>query len=331
MFISLSTEFISKRPDTLISPLQFPSVPTASAPGKFILFGEHAVVYGKPAIALAIDLRTEVKAERSSSFKLDGKPMRENRSFYIREIIRRWKGGPVSMEIKAGVPPSSGLGSSAALTVSMLGALRSFNYPAERESIAREAFDVEYTVQGGASPTDTSTSTLGGAVYISEKKESNFRWEMCKNRRFWNVHSIDIPDMSFVVGVTGAHSSTKDMVDRVRRVVSRSPFGKDVIEDIGRIVVEGKRALENGDLVRIGELMKENHELLSLLGVSCEDIERLIRPIKDMVYGAKLTGAGGGGSVIALTDKPEKVREILEDRGECAYIVNIDKDGLIIK
>ncbi len=306
-------------------------MPTASAPGKFILFGEHAVVYGKPAIAIAIDLRTEVKAERSSSFRLDGRAISEIRSFYIREMVRRWRGGPLSMEIRAHVPPSSGLGSSAALTVSMLGALHSFKSPAEKENIAREAFEVEYTVQGGASPTDTSTSTLGGAVYISEKKEENFRWEIRKNGKSWKVHSLSIPNMSFVVGVTGAHSSTRDMVERVRRVVRRSPFGKDVVDEIGSIVMEGKRALEKGDLVRLGELMNENHELLSLLGVSCTDIERLIRPIKDRVYGAKLTGAGGGGSVIALTDKAEEVRRILEERGKSAYIVNIDKDGLIIK
>ena len=303
---------------------------TASAPGKFILFGEHAVVYGKPAIAMAIDMRTEVGVERSSSFTLDRRPLGENRSYYIREIMRRWNGGPLDIEIYSRVPPSSGLGSSAALTVAMLGALRSLESVAEKESVAREAFDVEYTVQGGASPTDTSTSTLGGAVFISEKKEDNFRWSVEKKGKIWNIHSIDVPEMSFVVGITGAHSSTKDMVEKVGRVVKRSPFGRDVIEEIGKLVEEGRRALKRGDFVRIGELMNENHELLSLLGASCKELDSLITPIKDKVYGAKLTGAGGGGSIIALTDEPERVARKIEQRGGRAHIVSVDRKGLAL-
>lgn len=303
---------------------------TASAPGKFILFGEHAVVYGKPAIALAIDMRTEVRVESSSSFTLDGRPLRENRSYYIREIMRRWKGHPLEIEIYSRVPPSSGLGSSAALTVAMLGALRSLESHPEREDIAREAFDIEYTVQRGASPTDTSTSTLGGAVYISEKREENFRWEISRNRKTWRIHSIDIPDMSFVIGISGAHSSTKDMVEKVARVVKRSPFGRDVIEDIGNIVSEGKKSLKAGDITRTGELMNENHELLSLLGVSCKELDKLINSIKHRVYGAKLTGAGGGGSIIALTDEPERVAAKIEQKGGKAYVVSIDKKGLAL-
>ena len=302
----------------------------ASAPGKFILFGEHAVVYGKPAIAIAIDLRTEITAKRAESTTIDGKSLKEHKSFYIREIMRRWDGGPVSMEIKTEVPPSSGLGSSAALSVAMVGALHSLKGIQDRELIAREAFDIEYRVQGGASPTDTSTSTLGGAVYISSERTDGFRWSMERKGRVWNIHSIDAPEMDFVVGVTGEHSSTKEMVDKVKRVVQRSPFGRDIIEEIGEVVEKGRSALLRGDIVELGELMNQNHELLSMLGVSCKKIEALIKPIKDMVYGAKLTGAGGGGSIIALTDRPKKVAERIRSAGGRAHIVRVDKDGLIL-
>ena len=305
-------------------------MPKASAPGKFILFGEHAVVYGKPAIAIAINLRTEVSVERSRRLTIDGKPLRESRSFYIREIMRRWKGGPVSVEIESSVPPSSGLGSSSALTVAMLGALRSLDSDVRKEDIAREAFDVEYTVQGGASPTDTSTSTLGGAIYISDKEGEGLRWSIERKGKVWNIHSIDAPELSFVIGITGAHSSTKDMVEKVRRVVKRAPFGMDIIEDIGEIVEEGKRALEKRDIVRLGELMNENHGLLSLLGVSCKEIESLIEPIKRMVYGVKLTGAGGGGSIVALTDRPRDVADRIRGAGGRAEIVRMDRAGLTV-
>lgn len=301
----------------------------ASAPGKFILFGEHAVVYGKPAIAIAIDLRTEVKVEASETTTIDGKGLKEHKSFYIREIMGRWEGKPISMEINSKVPPSSGLGSSAALSVAMLGALYSLKGIRDKERIAREAFDIEYTVQGGASPTDTSTSTLGGAVYISSERTEGFRWSIERDGKRWNIHSIDAPDISFVVGITGAHSSTKEMVAKVRRVVNRSPFGIDIIDEIAEIVEKGKNALMNGDIARIGELMNENHELLSMLGVSCKRIEELIRPIKDIVYGAKLTGAGGGGSIIALTDEPKKVVERIRSARGRAHVVSMNRDGLI--
>jgi mevalonate kinase len=304
-------------------------MPAASAPGKFILFGEHAVVYGKPAIAIAIDLRTEVKAEFSDHISIDGKPLKEHKSFYIKEMMKRWDGKPISIEINSSVPPSSGLGSSAALSVSMIGALCSLKGIKDKEKVAREAFDIEYTVQGGASPTDTSTSALGGAVYISSEKKEGFRWSIERNGKKWNIHSIDAPELSFVIGVTGAHSSTKDMVEKVRRVVHRSPFGMDVIDEIGDIVEKGRKALLEGDISRIGELMNDNHELLRMLGVSCSEIEDTIRPIKDMVYGAKLTGAGGGGSIIALTDNPKKVADRIRSTGAKAYIVKMDAQGLI--
>ena len=303
-------------------------MPTASAPGKFILFGEHAVVYGKPAIAMAIDLRTEVTAVFSVKTSVDGMPLQEIKSYYIKEILNRWKGEPVSMAINGGVPPSSGLGSSAALSVAMIGALHALDGDLNVESAAREAFEIEYAVQGGASPTDTSTSALGGAVMVGGEQE-DFVWEISKKKRNWKIGRIDAPELSFVIGVTGVHSPTKLMVQKVKRVVDRSPLGMDIIDDIGDLVKDSVPALRRGDPKEIGELMNLNHELLKILGVSCSEIEKMREKIKEISYGVKLTGAGGGGSIVALTDNPEEVKKKIEMSGSRAYIVNADKRGIV--
>ena len=302
-------------------------MPTASAPGKFILFGEHAVVYGKPAIAMAIDLRTEVTASFSDRTTVDGMPMREVKSYYIREMLRRWKGEPVSVSINSGVPPSSGLGSSAALSVAMVGALHALDGNRDVKSVAQEAFDVEYTVQGGASPTDTATSSLGGAVMVGGEQE-DFIWEFSRGKRSWKIGRIDAPELSFVVGVTSVHSPTKQMVQKVKRLIDRSPLGMEVIDDIGDLVKESVPALRRGDPEEIGELMDRNHRMLEFLGVSCPEIEELREAVKDISYGVKLTGAGGGGSIIALTDRTDEVRKRIERLGSRAYVVKVDNRGI---
>ncbi len=302
-------------------------MPTASAPGKFILFGEHAVVYGKPAIAMAIDLRTKVTTAFSSRMSVDGIPARDVKSYYVREMLSRWKGEPVDISINSGVPPSSGLGSSAALSVAFMAALRALDGDLSVENVAREAFDIEYTVQGGASPTDTSTSALGGAVMVGGEQD-DFLWEFSRDGKSWKIGRLEAPDLTFVVGVTGISSPTKVMVQKVRRFVERSPYGMDIIDDIGALTMEGADALKKGEPEDIGNLMDRNHELLGLLGVSCPEIESLRDAVRDISYGVKLTGAGGGGSVVALTDRPEDVRKAMERAGSRAYIVKAEKNGI---
>ncbi len=303
-------------------------MPTASAPGKFILFGEHAVVYGKPAIAMAIDIRTAATAVFSERTAVDGLPLKEVKSYYIKEIMRRWKGDPVSITINSGVPPSSGLGSSAALSVAMVGALHALDGNLSLEDVAKEAFDIEYTVQGGASPTDTSTSTLGGAVMVGGEQESPV-WRISRGGRTWSIGRIDAPELSFVVGVTNVHSPTKLMVQKVKKLVERSPLGMEVIDDIGELVRDSAGALRRGDPQEIGELMNRNHRMLEFLGVSCSEIEEIREAVKDISFGSKLTGAGGGGSVVVLTDKPDEVKKRIERLGSRTYAVNLEKKGII--
>ena len=95
------------------------------------------------------------------------------------------------------------------------------------------------------------------------------------------------------------------------------------------LVLEGKKALEKQDFIQLGEIMNENQKILHTMGASTKEIEKLINAaLKSGAYGAKLTGAGGGGSIIALTDNPEATAEAIEKKKGKAYIVSIAKEGV---
>ncbi len=305
----------------------------ASAPGKVILFGEHAVVYGEPALALAVNKRTTCKISPSDTETfVNGYPIERKYHSYILDCIDKvGTEKKLNIETESELPSGAGMGSSAAVTVSTLGCLRSFlGEEFEEEFIAKDAFDIEYEVQGGASPIDTSTSTHGNAVMVSEEKKEDFMWKINREDTTWNIHHREIPDIDFVVGDTGVHSPTGPLVKKVRKFYHKSNFAKEIIRDIGEIVIEGAESLENGDLEKVGKLMNKNHRLLSILGVSHPKLEKLIRGARKFSYGAKLTGAGGGGSMIALTDRPERVSEEIEKKGGTSYILKSTEKGLAL-
>ncbi len=303
----------------------------ATAPGKVILFGEHAVVYGEPALALAVDKRCSCQVDRGSSeTTVNGYPIKERYHSYILECINRVGiDDNLKIETESNLPSGAGMGSSAAVSVATIGALKAFKKSEiDEEEVARNAFNIEFDIQGSASPIDTSTSTHGNAVMISEEKEEDFLWKIKKEQNEWYIHHRPIPEVKFVIGDTGVHSSTAPLVRKVRRFYEKSNFAREVIEDIGKIVREGSSLLEEKEFERVGDLMDENHRLLSILGVSHPKLERLVKGARKNSYGAKLTGAGGGGSMIALTDRPEKVAEIIKRRGGTPYILNSTEIGL---
>lgn len=304
----------------------------SSAPGKVILFGEHAVVYGEPALSLAVDRRIKCKISSSSSETyVNGYPINRKHHSYILQCVEKVETDEkFEIETESDLPSGAGMGSSAAVTVSTLGGLKEFlSETFEEKKIAKDAFEVEFDVQGSASPIDTSTSTHGNAIMISKDKKENFLWKIEKDENIWNIHHQDIPDIDLVIGDTGVHSPTGPLVDKVRKFYEKSNFAKEIIEDIGKIVEKATYLLKNEELEDVGKLMNENHQLLSILGVSHPKLEKLIRGARKYSYGAKLTGAGGGGSMIALTDKPEKVAEEIDSRGGTPYIIKSTKKGLI--
>jgi len=283
-------------------------VATWSAPGKVFLFGEHAVVYEKPGIAMAIRPRVYVtvrKAKYSSDIK----------SPYLSECFKHM-GVKGTVYIRSQLPSSTGLGSSAAVTVATLSAINDeFNMSFTRDDISRKAFEIEKKVQKGrASPTDTYVSTFGGLVLIGPSSK----------RR--------LPPQNFplVIGNTGISHNTSKMVELVGEFKNTHPKIVDPLLD----AIEGvtKRALYcMNNPKEMGWLMNVNHALLEALGVGHPLLSKLVLTSRAAgAFGAKLTGAGGGGCIVALcpTRLRSKVARALEGSNATSFITTIDTEGV---
>src|SRR5438093_2525533 len=185
----------------------------ASAPGKLILFGEHAVVFGEPALSTAINLRAEVFVRPHREWLADGASLDEPRFWYVKKAVEESKvPGPLWIEIRSMVPSGAGLGSSAAVTVATLGSLHSLAGRIDPPTIAREAFDVEHEVQGRASPIDTSTAAAGGGLLVLRDKRENLLWSIERDSRRWFLHRAALPPLDVVFGYTGISAATRPLV-----------------------------------------------------------------------------------------------------------------------
>jgi len=349
----------------------------ASAPGKCILFGEHAVVYGQPAVAVAIDQRMVVSIENNDDWRIDGMKFISNKHPHVDALKQRlWADGPpLSVKISGEIPPASGLGSSAALSVAAAGALRcargrqmldddwAEGYTAANpngvydgpwnlqkgdsviygqdavdvDECAILAHSVEAFAQGGrASPLDSSTCSHGGCIVLSEKVEENLDWLYTRelNGVTWEVHSVNLPteveDVWLVIGNTEVHAPTSEQVRKVAELLQNEPGKMKEIETIGIVARRGIESLIKGDMERVGIAMTENHLLLRNLGISSPELETLISAAAPSSLGVKLTGAGGGGCMVALTRNPKETSEAIELAGGKTLITKLASKGLQI-
>lgn len=305
----------------------------ASAPGKVILLGEHSVVYGKPAVAIAIDKRITTTISESATLRMNNIGVDLGMHPHLRQILSKHGNPILNIMVETNLPASSGLGSSAAFSSSIICALEQMEGKEfDAMGIAEESFNTEYLAQGRASPVDTYTSAMGHGMVINGPENIGRKIARVeRNGNIWDLQGIDIPDMTLVVGYTGIKSSTGPIVDRVRRYRERNGFAREIVDDIGAVTEEGIDAIRKKDTVRLGELMLRDHKLLSILGVSCNELNKLVTASMGHSYGAKLTGSGGGGSMIALTDEPEKVSEAIRLHGGTPFIVKASPIGVKIE
>ena len=312
-----------------------------SAPGKLILFGEHAVVYGHPAIAAATDQRTAVEvACCGDRFTVNGFRIHERFHSYILTAVQlAWKRpDPVRIQTEGGVPSASGTGSSAALTTATVGALLKLQGNTSLLKVAQEAFRVERTTQGGGSPTDTSTATAGGAIAIAGRDNAprvgeklwEVVWDKPGEERSWAVERIRIPDLFVVIGNSGVKGRTDEQVAKVAHAARKNALVRDRLAEIGALTRDAVPLLARRDLVAVGALMDRAHAALHTLGVNHPAVENLVLAARAApgTLGAKITGAGGGGSMFALTENPQAAARAITDAGGTAYVVRLGGPGV---
>ncbi len=220
-----------------------------------------------------------------------------------------------SVYINSQIPSSSGLGSSAAVTVATLSAINDeFALGKNREDIANMAFEIEKTVQKGrASPTDTTVSTYGGIVLICGGSRRRLAPQ--------NIH--------MVIGDSLVSHSTAKMVEQVADLKKQSPEIVDPILD----AIEGVSLAAIHHLANhkeLGRYMNMNHALLEALGVGHSQLSRLVLAARSAgAFGAKITGAGGGGCMVALCAKPvrHRVAQAIQSCDARAIVTGIDTEG----
>ncbi len=295
----------------------------ASAPGKIILFGEHAVVYGRPALAVPVtQVHADVDISDSDSAgiwiqapdinlhaELNTLPSDHPIASVIHNLFFLSRVSPfpaLNIKITSTIPVASGLGSGAAVTIALTHALSShINYPMTDEQVNAFAYEIEKLYHGTPSGIDNTVITYAKPVYF------------IKGQTF-ETFKVSQP-FTIVIGDTGISAPTKESVGDVRKLwETDKPKWENVFDEIADISFSARRVIEEGWTKMLGTLMDENHALLQSMTVSSPELDKLVLVARNAgALGAKLSGGGRGGNMIALVepDQAEAVAMSLIDVG----------------
>jgi mevalonate kinase len=273
--------------------------------GKIILLGEHAVVYGYPALAAALDRGVEIAAVPTPA----GGPLRlDIPAWNIAVTAARDPDHPgvgralaaiadalgvdfqaVSLVGDAQIPAGAGLGSSAAMAVAVARALLAHTgRKLDPRAITEAASASEAILHGRPSGVDVALAMTGGIGVF---------------RRSSGLRPISVVPLRVLVGPSGAPRSTAQMVERVAEVTA-GLTADPRLSELGSLTDLGTTALLAGEVSRLGHAMDRAHAVLADLGVSTPQLDALCEAARTAgAYGAKLTGAGGGGAVIAIAPR----------------------------
>lgn len=302
----------------------------ASAPGKIILFGEHAVVYNRPALAVPVN-QVQVDVEvldsdkpgvwiNASMVDLHGElstlPSDHPIGSVILKVAQHLLGiSPlpnISITIVSTIPVAAGLGSGAAVSVALIRVLSSFlSKPLTNEKVNQLVFEIEKLHHGTPSGIDNTVITYNMPVYyIKEKPIETF---ICGK------------PFTIVIGDTGVPAPTKESVGDVRRLWLRdSNRFESIFNEVAQISTMARHLIETGRPELLGELMNHNHEFLQQMTVSSPELDVLVAAARKAgALGAKLSGGGRGGNMIALVDpaSAESVAEALISAGAKRTII----------
>lgn len=282
---------------------------TVSAPGKLMLLGEHAVVYGYPCIVTTVDRCLTVKVRKIEA--KDDKIVTPDvsNSTFVREAITVFrdkfeKKERIYLETESNLG-NYGLGSSAAVTVATLKALMELfekktprlwrgGGDSKKEDLFNLAYEVVKKAQGLGSGFDLAASIWGGTIYFAGEGKK--------------VESLCQESLPLIVGYSGEKADTASMVNLVKEKRQNYKEGVEkIFENIAQLVEKAKVAILEKDWARLGTLMNYNQDYLEDLGVSTEKLNDLISASRKAgSYGAKLSGAGGGDCMTALVSKEKK-------------------------
>lgn len=312
------------------------------APGKIILVGEHAVVYGKTAIAMPIDIgvriafsRIDAKhpSEQGPLFRGVG-ALAMNEIYFkdasfgprvLKEAVQYLFDafGPEVADLKVVVdgalPLGHGLGSSAAFSVAMIkGMARAFSQNLSTSQLKEHALAMETIFHGRPSGIDHSVIIEGCAIGYQRMNNACEYWPISLKQ-----------NLKFIIGFSGPHDGTLKAVSALSSRVNRHPklYGR-IFDGLDDIAKESEDALRSGQLARLGELMNMAQGLLNAMSISTPQVEKICAIARAHgALGAKLTGAGGGGAVIALMDGHEtQVLQALREQGIMAFVCEVPKE-----
>lgn len=285
---------------------------TATAPGKVILFGEHAVVYGRPAIAVPVQsvrARAVVMADihgpsgrihiQAPDINLEADydqlpldhPLRVTIHLLLSELGVK-KPPACRLRVSSTIPIASGMGSGAAITIASIRGITAFlGTSLLDERVSAITYEVEKLYHGTPSGIDNTVIAYQQPVYFQKKSQGN-RIE---------VLPVGKP-FQLIIGDTGIPSSTAKAVGDLRVAWQQDKATYErLFDQVGEIVDRARQLIERGETDKLGELMNENHVLLQKLGVSSEELDRLVEAARQSgAAGAKLSGAGRGGNMVAL-------------------------------
>lgn len=280
--------------------------------GKLILFGEHFVVYKVPALVGAVAAYTDCECERLSTpglIVVDNRPAvpnykvtkAEEADAALRLVFDHFgldlqKEG-FKLTFGGDLCCASGIGASAAQVVSLARALsQTLKRPMTENEINAAGYEGEKGYHGTPSGIDNTAATFGGIL----------KFQRTDGDPIFEKKKIATP-MKLVYASTGITSSTTTVVGDVRAKKESDPaWFEELLQKYIALVEKAEKALDEADVVEVGKLMNENHTLCQQLTVSCPELDKLVDTARQAgAVGAKMSGTGRGGLMLALTPTPE--------------------------